>query len=169
MGNKKRKQDGGDEEDDLDHGASNSDAQPEKAMKSKQSTTSKTKAPSKQKTTKKPKFDNSGDESSPTREESKQPTIRVLKNAEGEKYVDLGKKKRAAVRSYKGQSFSAHAYPIHSPWMTGQVYVDVREFYSTDGDEKPGRKGISLAMEQWEALKRSVSTIDSLFAEQGTK
>lgn len=53
--------------------------------------------------------------------------------------------------------------------MTGQVFVDIREFYGTDGDEKPGKKGISLAMEQWEALKRSISTIDSLFAEQGKK
>ncbi|KAF9241542.1 transcriptional Coactivator p15-domain-containing protein, partial [Melanogaster broomeanus] len=71
-------------------------------------------------------------------------------NTEGEKYVDLGKKKRAAVRSFKGQ-----------------IFVDIREFYGADGEEKPGKKGISLAFEQWEALKRSVNTIDSLFAEQG--
>ena len=37
------------------------------------------------------------------REESNQPAVRVLKNAQGEKYVDLGKKKRATVRSYKGE------------------------------------------------------------------
>ncbi|KAF9227404.1 RNA polymerase II transcriptional coactivator [Gyrodon lividus] len=81
-----------------------------------------------------------------------QSDVKVFRNAEGEKYVDLGKKKRAAVRSFKGQ-----------------VFADIREFYGPDGGEKPGKKGISLTFEQWEALKRSVNTIDSLFAEQGKK
>jgi len=114
--------------------------------------TSKGKMPSKPKTAKKPKFDDSGDESSSAHEEVKRPAVKALKTAEGENYVELGKKKRAAVRSFKGQ-----------------VYVDIREFYGADGDEKPGKKGISLAMDQWEALKRSVSTIDSFFAAQGKK
>lgn len=50
---------------------------------------------------------------------------------DGDKYVDLGKKKRATVRSFKGATL-----------------VDIREFYSADGGEKPGRKGISLTLEQ---------------------
>ncbi|KAF8844356.1 PC4-domain-containing protein, partial [Paxillus ammoniavirescens] len=107
------------------------------------------KEPSKPKTAKKPKFDNSDIDKVKAGE---QPDVKVLKNAEGEKYVDLGKKKRAAVRSFKGQ-----------------VFVDIREFYGPDGDEKPGKKGISLTFEQWGALKRSVSIIDSLLAEQGQK
>ncbi|KIJ61311.1 hypothetical protein HYDPIDRAFT_96877, partial [Hydnomerulius pinastri MD-312] len=78
--------------------------------------------------------------------------VKVLKNTDGEKYVDLGKKKRASVRSFKGQTF-----------------VDIREFYGADGDEKPGKKGISLSLDQWETLKKSASTIDALFAEQGKK
>jgi hypothetical protein len=52
---------------------------------------------------------------------------------------------------------------------TGQVFADIREFYGPDGDEKPGKKGISLTFEQWGALKRTVSIIDSLFTEQGQK
>lgn len=94
-----------------------------------QSTISKNKTPSKPKTAKKPKFDHSGDEvrlhmisplcrplfslqSSPAREEGKQPESKVLQNAEGDKYVDLGKKKRATVRPFKGQSFRVHAHPV---------------------------------------------------------
>lgn len=53
--------------------------------------------------------------------------------------------------------------------MAGQVFVDIREFYGVEGDEKPGKKGISLAVEQWEVLKRSIDTLDSHFAEQGKK
>jgi hypothetical protein len=43
----------------------------------------------------------------------------------------LGKKKRATVRSFKGTDL-----------------LDIREFYGADGDEKPGKKGISLTREQ---------------------
>lgn len=43
--------------------------------------------------------------------------------------------------------------------------MDIREFYGADGDEKPGKKGISLGIEQWEALKYSTVAIDSLFAD----
>ncbi|KAF8554741.1 PC4-domain-containing protein [Imleria badia] len=149
MVSKKRKQDSDGEE---EGSASDSDVQQKKTTKSKQTSSSKGKAPSKPKTAKKPKFDESGDESPPAPEESKQPAVKVHKNAEGENYVELGKKKRAAVRSFKGQ-----------------VFVDIREFYGTDGDEKPGKKGISLTTEQWEALKRSITTIDSFFAEHGKK
>jgi len=74
--------------------------------------------------------------------------ILIRSNPDGEKYLDLGKKKRATVRNFKGTTF-----------------VDIREFYGSEGDEKPGKKGVSLGIEQWENLKRSVSTIDELFAE----
>ncbi|KAF8893308.1 transcriptional Coactivator p15-domain-containing protein [Infundibulicybe gibba] len=68
-------------------------------------------------------------------------------NAEGEKFVDLGKKKRATVRSFKGN-----------------VFVDIREFYETNGETKPGKKGISLSQDQWKVLKKHMLTIDALFA-----
>lgn len=71
----------------------------------------------------------------------------VLKtNSEGDKYVELGKKKRATVRNFKGQQL-----------------LDIREFYGEDGEEKPGKKGISLQPEQWEMLKNSANILDGLF------
>jgi len=70
-------------------------------------------------------------------------------SSDGEKYIDLGKKKRATVRSFKG-------IPL----------LDIREFYGADGQEKPGKKGISLTLDQWEALRESANTIDQLFSTQ---
>ncbi|KAJ4002062.1 transcriptional Coactivator p15-domain-containing protein [Lentinula boryana] len=77
----------------------------------------------------------------------------VEKNPEGDRYIDLGKKKRATVRSFKGSTF-----------------VDIREFYG-DSEEsmKPGKKGISLTPEQWEVLKNGATIIDELFAAEQKK
>jgi hypothetical protein len=32
--------------------------------------------------------------------------------------------------------------------VAGNTFLDIREFYGVDGDEKPGKKGISLTIEQ---------------------
>ena len=53
------------------------------------------------------------------------------RTAEGDSYIDIGKKKRVTVRVFKGT-------PL----------IDIREYYGPEGDEKPGKKGISLTVEQ---------------------
>jgi hypothetical protein len=63
--------------------------------------------------------------------ESKERQAKVLTTNTGEKYIDLGKKKRATVREFKGT-----------------VLLDIREFYGAGDEEKPGKKGISLTLEQ---------------------
>ncbi|EPQ57524.1 PC4-domain-containing protein [Gloeophyllum trabeum ATCC 11539] len=91
-------------------------------------------------------------ESSGGQDDDEGDEVQVHMTKDGEQYVDLGKKKRATVRSFKGQ-----------------VYVDIREFYGEDGDEKPGKKGVSLNLEQWETLKKSIETIDRLSRQQPSK
>jgi hypothetical protein len=63
--------------------------------------------------------------------ESKERQVKVLTTSSGEKYIDLGKKKRATVREFKGT-----------------VLLDIREYYGADDQEKPGKKGISLTLVQ---------------------
>lgn len=58
---------------------------------------------------------------------------------------DLGGKKKCSVREFKGKTL-----------------VDLREYYEdkNTGEEKPGKKGISLSTEQWLALKDAADDID---------
>jgi hypothetical protein len=75
--------------------------------------------------------------------------VKVFTNPEGERYVDLGQKKRVTVREFKGEhQLHAHASMLLTE-RTGKVFVDIREFYGKDAeDEKPGKKGISLNPDQ---------------------
>ncbi|PPQ63988.1 hypothetical protein CVT24_009417 [Panaeolus cyanescens] len=86
--------------------------------------------------------------SSSSKQETQDEGSNVKVNAEGDKYVDLGKKKKAVVRSFKGMAL-----------------LDIREYYDSAGGEKPGKKGISLSLDQWNELKNASETIDKLFSQ----
>ncbi|KAG1802853.1 transcriptional Coactivator p15-domain-containing protein [Suillus plorans] len=136
----KRKSSSDDEDKDYDH---SEDDQPK--IKTKQAS----KATEKPLTIKKPKIGHS-DNQSPTGSKKKSThdnDVEVFTSSEGERYVQLGQKKRVTVREFKGK-----------------ILVDIREFYGKDEeDEKPGKKGISLNADQWACLKKSINTIDSFF------
>jgi hypothetical protein len=47
----------------------------------------------------------------------------------------------------------------------GKVLVDIREYYTTaDGEERPGKKGISLNATQWSKLKTLIEDVDAAVA-----
>lgn len=81
--------------------------------------------------------------------ESEDVQTNLLKNSEGDMYVDLGKKKRVTVRSFKGKPHLLISRRVnYSLSGKGSTLVDIREYYVSEGDEKPGKKGISLNVEQ---------------------
>ncbi|CAI8040648.1 Activated RNA polymerase II transcriptional coactivator p15 [Geodia barretti] len=43
----------------------------------------------------------------------------------------------------------------------GRFLVDIREYWYDDGVRKPGKKGISLTVEQWGRLKEAIPQIDA--------
>jgi len=56
----------------------------------------------------------------------------------------IGKMRFVSVRDFKGKSL-----------------IDIREYWmNSDGEMKPGKKGISLNPEQWNQLKEQISEID---------
>ena len=74
-------------------------------------------------------------------------------NNEGDHYFEISGKRRVTLRKWQKS-----------------LLIDLREYYdAADGEPKPGKKGISLSVEQWKALKQHIPAIDKLIEEASTK
>jgi len=71
--------------------------------------------------------------------------IKASTNSGGDSYIELGKQKRITISKFKGK-----------------VLIDIREYYGKPGEEKPGKKGISLTVEQWETLQSASDELSGL-------
>ncbi|KAJ8629527.1 hypothetical protein MRB53_022850 [Persea americana] len=85
---------------------------------------------------------------------SKQPKKNPKRSADDDEdtdsitICDISKNRRVSVRTWQGKAV-----------------VDIREFYMKDGKQMPGKKGISLSMDQWKILRDHVDEIDQVVAE----
>lgn len=77
-----------------------------------------------------------------------------LSDGEGGRYFTLSANRRISLR----------------PWK-GKMLIDIREYYTDAvGEEKPGKKGISLSEEQFDTLKALLPAIErELEAKRGKK
>nr|AFK40203.1 unknown [Lotus japonicus] len=63
---------------------------------------------------------------------------------------EISKNRRVSVRNWQGR-----------------IVVDILEFYVKDGKQMPGKKGISLTMDQWNVLRNHIEEIDKAVNESG--
>ncbi|KXS18940.1 ssDNA-binding transcriptional regulator [Gonapodya prolifera JEL478] len=110
--------------------------------------------------------DNSGDEGKPQKKSkssktaapqpasstTNNPTSDIQRGTDdnGDPFWPLGKDRRVTLSSFKGRKM-----------------VNIREYYDAGGTLKPGKKGIALSIEQYEALKRSLPLVDAELAKGG--
>jgi len=80
------------------------------------------------------------DEGSDTKDQAEKKS----KSDSSEPIFELAGNKKVSVRTFKGK-----------------VLIDIREYYTASGEEKPGKKGIALSPEQWKVL---VSSMDDISA-----
>ncbi|KAK2750676.1 hypothetical protein FQN57_002749 [Myotisia sp. PD_48] len=90
-------------------------------------------------------------EKSPERvKKSKTSDATTKTDANGDMYWEISRLRRVTVSTFKGR-----------------VMVHIREFYEKDGQELPGKKGISLTLEQFNMFSSLLPEIGAAIEEKG--
>ncbi|KAK8242717.1 putative RNA polymerase II transcriptional coactivator [Phyllosticta capitalensis] len=74
----------------------------------------------------------------------------MLTDDNGDQYWELSTLRRVTVSEFKGKSM-----------------VNIREYYEKDGKTLPGKKGISLTVEQYTELLKALPAVESVLAGKG--
>ncbi|KAG7288525.1 hypothetical protein NEMBOFW57_004878 [Staphylotrichum longicolle] len=73
------------------------------------------------------------------------------KDAEGNSYWEVGSNRRISASQFKGATL-----------------INIREYYTApDGDLRPGKKGISLSLDQYKALLKIIPELNAELRAQG--
>lgn len=98
------------------------------------------------------------DSDSEPKAKKKKPEKRKREEPEEEKKVEKKKPAKNKAGEYSFQ-LAKNRFATVSEFR-GKVMVGIREFYEADGELRPGKKGISLQLDQWKRLKESMDEID---------
>ncbi|XP_044002196.1 activated RNA polymerase II transcriptional coactivator p15-like [Aphidius gifuensis] len=114
---------------------------------SKSGSSSSSSSEQEQKTKKRPRKEEKKSKSEDQSASKKKQSSSSKNDGDKDQSWELGNKKRVAITEFRGTN-----------------YVDIREMYldKNTGDLKPGMKGISLNLAQWEKLKENVEAIDKV-------
>jgi len=96
--------------------------------------------------------DNDSEVAAPQSKKAK-PTSKAASKTDNEPFWDLstGKTpKRAAITSFKNMTL-----------------INIREYYEKDGDFHPGKKGISLSIDQYTALLKAIPKLNKALTKRG--
>ncbi|RHZ58476.1 transcriptional coactivator p15/PC4 family protein [Aspergillus thermomutatus] len=77
-------------------------------------------------------------------------TVSWKVDANGDKFWELSKMRRVTISSFRGKTL-----------------VNIREYYEKDGQELPGKKGISLPIDQFSVLVTLLPDIEMALKESG--
>ncbi|CEP22273.1 Putative RNA polymerase II transcriptional coactivator [Cyberlindnera jadinii] len=74
----------------------------------------------------------------------------VVKREQAEEKVPKSGEQNGALTNTDGDRYFERRVTLRK--FKNTVLVDIREYYESDGEFKPGKKGISLSVDQWENL-----------------
>ena len=85
---------------------------------------------------------------------------RELKAAKKQKSASSGNATGVELKPQNFELTSDGKRRVQVRTYRGQVQVDVREWYEKDGELRPGKRGLSLRVEQWKRLKAWIPKIE---------
>ncbi|KAL4980041.1 transcriptional Coactivator p15-domain-containing protein [Aspergillus desertorum] len=77
-------------------------------------------------------------------------TVARKEDKNGDSYWEISKMRRVTISSFRGKTM-----------------VNIREYYEKDGEELPGKKGISLPIDQFSALLTLLPEIETALQDKG--
>ncbi|KAL4819047.1 transcriptional Coactivator p15-domain-containing protein [Aspergillus spinulosporus] len=81
---------------------------------------------------------------------SSRETVARKEDSNGDSYWEISKMRRVTISSFRGKTM-----------------VNIREYYEKDGEELPGKKGISLPIDQFSSLVTLLPEIEIALQEKG--
>eukprot|EP00696_Hemimastix_kukwesjijk_P007088 gnl/Hemi2/18984_TR6279_c0_g10_i1.p1 gnl/Hemi2/18984_TR6279_c0_g10~~gnl/Hemi2/18984_TR6279_c0_g10_i1.p1 ORF type:complete len:129 (-),score=42.84 gnl/Hemi2/18984_TR6279_c0_g10_i1:87-443(-) len=98
-------------------------------------------------------------------EEEEERPAQKRKPAAGKSKAPPAKKSKSEDDDAEGEGFSIGGMRrISVQQFRNKPLVSIREFYEKDGKLMPGKKGISLSVEQWQQVKAHVARVDAQIA-----